>query len=467
MVSTQNSALSTICKLFSAIVIAFASNSAVAVLCIEAGYTPAQGGKDCRRSIIVEDLYTGSGQGLNGFIYRVVPSPDGAQVEAAILTIAKSYGRCFMRTELLHDWTSWTAWGDAGPDAQGNAVSRRSAYKEYRTYANPNPDGVTCGGPVLQLGQGITRSQTAKCSIGIGGSYDWFYESVGGDGTLVCYGSTPGQTLTLTSAPNQNPPDPRPAGTGGKSTHELIAKVTENGNPKAGVDVTFKVDVVPMTGGHGHHDSSRPKGSVPASGVSNADGEIKLIFQASIVAGSHNITATCDSCSNKTAVKKVDVLVPDLQPVSANPPRLSDGTYVYALTAHDPTHVGTSGGRQRGEYYLTSGANDNLRELMYAFVKQGWGTVALNDASLNWGGIYDINNNWHPPHSTHRLGEDIDISFTRAGNLISKKKQKDFYKRFCEEKSVSVPFRILHHYQKIPHFHVYLMGQKKCLSTPN
>ena len=54
-------------------------------------------------------------------------------------------------------------------------------------------------------------------------------------------GSQP--TLTLTTLP-QTPPDPRPAGTGGKSTLELKATVTENGSPKKDVAVTFDVVVV-------------------------------------------------------------------------------------------------------------------------------------------------------------------------------------------------------------------------------
>jgi hypothetical protein len=241
--------------------------------------------------------------------------------------------------------------------------------------------------------------------------------------------------------------------------------VMEGSRPKAGVAVTFKVDVIEKTGGHGHHDANRPKGSVPASGVTDANGEIKLTFQATEVAGSHNITATCDSCSNKTVVKKVDVLVPDLQPISANPPRNPDGTYAYALTSDDPTHVGTSGGRQRGEYYLTQQAILNLEGLVRAFRSEGWGIVAFNDASLNWGGLYDISNNWHPSHWEHREGEEIDISFQRAGNVIDDDKANAFYKKFCEDKKAQFPFSILHHYVKKKHFHVRLVSANHCGRT--
>ena len=239
----------------------------------------------------------------------------------------------------------------------------------------------------------------------------------------------------------------------------------EGSTPKAGVAVTFKVDVVPMTGGHGHHDANRPKGSVPASGVTDANGEIKLTFRASEVAGSHNITATCDSCSNKTADKKVDVRVPDLAPIAPNPPKNADGSYQYTFTAVDPGHVGSSGGRQRGEYYLTAEAASNLDVLISNFAEEGWGIVGLNDASLNWGGLYDLKNNWSSPHSEHRVGEEIDISFKRAGNVVSTAKQNSFYKKFCEDKKAEVPFSILHHYVLIPHFHVRLANANRCGRT--
>jgi hypothetical protein len=264
------------------------------------------------------------------------------------------------------------------------------------------------------------------------------------------------------------PADPRPKGAegkNGKSTLELIAKVMEGSTPKAGATVTFAVDVVAKTGGHGHHDAARPKGSVPASGVTDVNGEIKIKFKATEIAGTHTITATCAECSNKTVNKNVDVLVPDLAPISPNPSQNTDGSYQYAFTAVDPGHVGTSGGRQRGEYYLTAEATINLYDLIEKFAEDGWGIVGLNDASLNWGGLYDLKNNWSKPHSEHRVGEEIDISFKRAGNVVSTAKQNSFYKKYCEDKKAEVPFSILHHYVLIPHFHVRLANANKCGRT--
>lgn len=291
------------------------------------------------------------------------------------------------------------------------------------------------------------------------------------NGPLLTTEATCGDQLTLTLTPAPNQKDPRPLkaeGKDGKSTLELIATVMEGSTPKAGVAVTFGVEVVAKSGGHGHHDASRPKGKVIASeNKTDAKGEIKLTFNASDVAGSHTITATCDSCSNKFVENKVDVKVPDLAPISPNTSKNADGSSQYAFTAKDPTHIGASGG-PRGEYYLTAQAATNLDVLVTNFAEEGWGTVAFNDASLVWGGLYDIENNWMPSHQGHRVGEEIDISFTRANNPISTEKRKKIYKTFCEDKKASVPFRILYHIGgKGPHYHVYLLGRKNgCFTLP-
>ena len=299
------------------------------------------------------------------------------------------------------------------------------------------------------------------------------------DSHLYCEGEATSQrTLSLSTTPNQK--DPRPAGTGGVSTYELIATVTENGNPLEGVAVTFGVDVMANTGGHDHHDASRPKGyvngAVTANGVTDGLGEIKVTFAADQVAGTHVVAAFCNSCANTSVTANVNVKVPDLSPISPNTPRKADGTYLYSLTSVDHEHQGQS--RYVGnQYYLTQEASNNLSNLIELLEIEGWGTVALNDASLFWGGLYDISytdkygvfhpSRWTTPHSEHRKGEEIDISFTRAGNPIRVAKQKQFYKKFCEDKKVKVPFSILHHYKSGPHFHIRLVDANRCGKTPN
>ncbi|MGH8440610.1 MAG: Ig-like domain-containing protein [Pseudomonas sp.] len=259
----------------------------------------------------------------------------------------------------------------------------------------------------------------------------------------------------------------RPSGTGGTSTIELTAKVTQGGNPKAGVAVSFSVDVTANSGGHEHHDANRPKGSLSGTqGTTDANGEVRLTFIAPEVAGIHTVKANCGNCTNSPATKEIMVKVPDLLPISPNPPQNAGGSYVYALTSVDKIHAG-NGRYHKNQYWLTEQARQNLRALTESFAAAGWGTVALNDASMFWGGRYDITGNWGAPHQGHRDGREIDISFTRANNPVSQIKQKVFYKKFCEDKAVEATFSILHHFVSLPHFHIYLEKQKICNRTEN
>ncbi|MBT9464645.1 MAG: Ig-like domain-containing protein [Hydrogenophaga sp.] len=253
-----------------------------------------------------------------------------------------------------------------------------------------------------------------------------------------------------------------PTGTNGVHERAFQVRVTQGVNPVAGVSVSFSIDVTPNSGGHEHHDAARPEGTLSGTqGTTDANGEVKVTFRAPEVAGIHTIKATCATCSNSPATKEIEVKVPDLLPISPNPSQNADGTFVYALTSVDQTHQG-NGRYHHNQYYLTQQSRQNLRTMIEAFAAEGWGTVALNDASLYWGGRYDISSNWRAPHAGHRDGREIDISFIRAGNRISSSKQIDFYDKFCNSKKVSFPFSLLHHYMKSPHFHVYLEKQTSC-----
>lgn len=263
------------------------------------------------------------------------------------------------------------------------------------------------------------------------------------------------------------PVELRPAKVGGTSSITLVASTKSNGAPKAGVALGLTVDVTANSGGHEHHDVSRPKGTLSVTqGITDANGEVKVTFAATEIAGTHTIKATCTVCSNSPVNKEVQVKVPDLLPISPKPPQNADGTFVYAMTSVDITHQG-NGRYHHNQYYLTEQSQINLQSMIAALAAEGWGTVALNDASLYWGGRYDIAANWGGSHKEHRQGREIDVSFNRAGNPISANKQKVFYDKFCKNYKVSFPFSILHHYVAKPHFHVYLEKQTACWITAN
>ena len=190
----------------------------------------------------------------------------------------------------------------------------------------------------------ITRRVETINGVG-GATYCGCTETPSSTGFIPCSGLT----LTLSPVP-QTPPDPRPKGAegkDGKSTLELVAKVMEGSAPKAGVAVTFAVEVAANSGGHDHHDATRPKGKVTAnSPVTDTNGEIKVTFEASKVAGKHVVAAVCSSCSNSSVTKNVDVKVPDLVRLSEDssvPPR-------FKLIGN----TGSVGSKHLGNHYFSA-----------------------------------------------------------------------------------------------------------------
>ena len=43
--------------------------------------------------------------------------------------------------------------------------------------------------------------------------------------------------------------------------------------------------------------------------------------------------------------------------------------------------------------------------------------LSINDLSLPRGGLFDINNNWAPPHHEHRAGADADLNRADEGGI--------------------------------------------------
>jgi hypothetical protein len=246
----------------------------------------------------------------------------------------------------------------------------------------------------------------------------------------------------------------------------LIAKVTENGNPKAGVAVTFTSKVEAKSGGYDHHDASRPKGDVPASGKTDDKGEIKITFQAPLFAGTHTVEAVCNSCSNKTVTHTLDVKVPNLTQLTGG----GSGS-LYKLIGDDGNHS--------SNHWFSYAAKDALKKLLTIFDAYGWGVVGVNDSSLIWGGCFDVSGRWGKctsNHAGHRTGEEVDLSFYRPSG-VSKDLREKIYDELKKNHKIEMP-TILWHVDDKPnpvptkpplsyaHFHVYLLGQKQFNKTP-
>lgn len=251
---------------------------------------------------------------------------------------------------------------------------------------------------------GVKRDQWVHmCKRPIGGGY-----------IVVLPGQACPSSALILMITRQGLQNIRPAGTGGIYSVEFLAKVVDGESPKAGVTLQFTVDTVASSGGHNHHDSSRPKGIVaPANGITDARGEIRFNFSATQIAGVHSITATCNDCSNKTAQEKITVKVPDLVNIFTLPYR--DAQWAYPGIGQTSQHS--------DQHYLTVAAAFRILDISRKFQKI-WPTapkLTLNDASLVWGGKFDISGSWEQnprAHAEHRVGDNIDIRANTAPGAV-------------------------------------------------
>lgn len=233
----------------------------------------------------------------------------------------------------------------------------------------------------------------------------------------------------------------------------IAAKVINalTGQPKDGVRVNLKVDVEVGTGGHDHDDGQRPKGSVLVGGITGADGVLEFTFGAPQVAGRHTITATCDRCNN-TATVSVDVKVEGLVQIPGSPYYL----FIGATNEHSDNH------------YLTPEAEAVLKSMAVAYQFESRfkiGGVAplplhLNDASLVWGGVFDLDASWDTPHEEHMRGTVIDIRANSLAGAIAPENFDSFIK-LAQDRGVDVGKAP--HAFGLPnqHFHVRLLNRKE------
>jgi hypothetical protein len=80
--------------------------------------------------------------------------------------------------------------------------------------------------------------------------------------------------------------------------------------------------------------------------------------------------------------------------------------------------------------------------------------LRVNDMSLPYGGLFDVDGNWGPEHREHRVGINADYSPVCRDSLNNPVvlKEKDF-KKIVWDKTKAKPFR--HYPPDPPHYHVY------------
>jgi hypothetical protein len=192
----------------------------------------------------------------------------------------------------------------------------------------------------------------------------------------------------------------RPVGTGGNNKSTVTITARMNGKPLPGVPVQLMARPVQNSGGH-IHDGDRPVGSFSVkSGKTGGDGKFVSIYTASQFGGIEQIIVTAAGVTDSVAdTVKVEPLV---QFSGA-------GDYVLkgSTTSHPENH-----------YFASQSAVSHLISAADKFDTSAFNTTGimrLNDMSLPWGGLFDIKQNWKPPHNLHRIGRSVDIE-----NIVTK-----------------------------------------------
>ncbi|MDD5058100.1 MAG: hypothetical protein PHQ60_09520 [Sideroxydans sp.] len=272
-------------------------------------------------------------------------------------------------------------------------------------------------------------------------------------------------------------------------SYEFTATVTtlDDKQPGISVPVSVKAEVEANSGGHDHGEkvAKRDKGKVSPANGSNS---FQINFTSTQVSGIHTITATCDQCVNKTAVAKVNVMVASLETIP------SSAFYAFIGGEEDKPH--------HDNHYLTPAAAERLLVMAINYRSQqrfkvlDWNTnirvtpsvLHVNDASLMWGGRFDIKANWTNPHITHMRGIEVDIRANDEVGAIDARNFKAFEKmlddvvggktgraKYLLECTADKPGSLLKHERKAEnlcisrltlspdtnrHYHIRLIGAK-------
>lgn len=271
------------------------------------------------------------------------------------------------------------------------------------------------------IGGDISRTVTHFPSVCPGASPPYTYDP----STQMCV-HRPKLTITLSGGTEVEPSNGSTI-----NTLPFIASVKDQntGQPPT-IPVTVKISLKvddPKSGGHDHGTSDRPRGGVGNVGTCASDdtcwswdspannGVVVFNLNPTETSGKYIISATCGGCSN-TETAKVNVKVKEAQADDLKPIPASS---LYALQDSSGTIIGAIPHKHEDNHHLTAAAVVKLKDLANAYnaIINPGKILYLNDASLEWGGLFDVGSTqWKSPHKGHRHGVEIDIRAAAAAN---------------------------------------------------
>jgi hypothetical protein len=259
---------------------------------------------------------------------------------------------------------------------------------------------------------------------------------------------------------------------GGNLNNRNIKNITvtlaSGGEPIPNEEIDLQVSFLLNSGGHDHiilPDSSL-LGSITnlqtntvfrngnARGITNNDGQILFEYTASQISGEFLFTATTSSNQAIEKVDTVSIRVPNLAFLGSSPYFELVGAPQYNTTTNDPCRTEASLTSQHAfGHFGTSSINSEIHEIAESFYLANDSTkLRINDMSLEYGGLFDFENNWTTPHRSHRIGINADIGFSGVdtlGSCIERLNLRDLEKTIEDQTQIRP-------YVECNHFHIYV-----------
>jgi len=197
-------------------------------------------------------------------------------------------------------------------------------------------------------------------------------------------------------------------------TQVIVSVQAPNGLPVMGYPVRVFAKRVPHTGGHDLDDGNGPVGTFhDTTGQTGAQGEFVTTYRASKFGGIERIYA-CTNKANKASPE--DSIYQDLTVRVPGLILLPDAPTIYTKVGGTEAHHGPPGWTEDHNHWGKDYLVNAITLMAYLYVDTIGEIIRVNDMSLPYGGLFDIYGNWRPPHITHRMGQNADITGATPGS---------------------------------------------------
>jgi hypothetical protein len=213
------------------------------------------------------------------------------------------------------------------------------------------------------------------------------------------------------------------------SSNNIIDSITieirRNEIPLTGKEILVTASFLSGSGGHDHDNAHEilqngtftdvNSGNSNAGNIdiiSNSEGKNYIRYQSPEYSGKMIISAiTVIEDKNYTVSDTIDIRVPGLIELQPGPNYELVGTPDNHSGTNDPCRTDPPASEHYKNHYATQDMIDAIENIASSYNSlHNSVRLRINDISLEWGGLFDIDNDFQNGHLEHRIGKQADIS---------------------------------------------------------